>query len=253
MQILGVRIDNLEKKEILERISNFLDEPRFHQIATVNPEFTLEAQKNEKFQNILNASDLNVADGMGIRFAFWRHGEKLQARIAGADLMLEILRLAEEKNLKIFLAARKDGLSTWQETREAILKIYPNLQIEGANLDCHSRENGNPVANQSVSTLDSRRSLSSQSGGGNDKNILFCNFGAPHQEFFINRVKCDTIRLAIGVGGSFDFLTGKVCRAPKWMRKMGLEWLWRLILQPKRIGRIFRAVIVFPFKVVFSK
>lgn len=238
MHILGVRVDNLNASEIENKISGFLNEAKFHQISTINPEFILEAQKNSEFKDILNTSDLNVADGVGIGFAFWRFGKILKTRLTGADLMLEILRMAEEKNLKIFLAARKGGLSSWEETRNAILENFPGLEIDGMNLDCHSYN--------SVPTLDSRMH-------GNDKYILFCNFGAPHQELFINRVKCDTIRLAIGVGGSFDYLTGKIRRAPKWMQKFGFEWLWRLILQPKRIGRIFRAVIVFPIKVVFNK
>lgn len=207
-------------------------EPRFHQIATINPEFILEAQKNPAFKNILNASDLNVADGVGIWFAFLRFGKFLKARLAGADLMLDILRLAEEKKLKIFLAANKDGLSSFEETKEAILKKFPGLEIFGVNLD---------------------KNISSYEIPDTRYQILLCNFGTPFQELFINRQKCDTIRLAIGIGGSFEYLTGKVRRAPKWMRKLGLEWLWRLILQPRRIGRIFRAVIVFPVKVIFSK
>jgi len=232
MEVLNVKIDNLSKKEILNQIELFLAEPRFHRIVTINPEFILEAQKNPEFRDVLNASDLNVADGVGIWFAFLRFGRILKTRLAGADLMLEILRLAQEKNLKIFLAANKNGLSTWQETRTAILKIYPRLIISGANVD--------------IKNTDDRLLMTNDT-------LLLCNFGAPFQELFINQVKCDTIRLAMGVGGAFDFLTGKIKRAPKWMRKLGLEWLWRLILQPKRIGRIFRAVVVFPVKVIFSK
>ncbi|MFA7319454.1 MAG: WecB/TagA/CpsF family glycosyltransferase [Parcubacteria group bacterium] len=240
MKVFNVRIDNLTKEEILNQIELFLAEPRFHQITTINPEFILEAQKNSEFRNVLNASDLNVADGVGIGLAFWRFGKFLKTRLAGADLMLEILRLAEEKNLKIFLATNRDGLSSFEETKAAILKKFPSLKISGHNFD---------IKNPSIRPH--KEGLEKQGGKGCE--VLFCNFGAPFQELFINSQKCDTIRLAIGVGGSFEYLTGKVRRAPKWMRKIGLEWLWRLILQPKRIGRIFRAVIVFPVKVIFSK
>ena len=253
MDILNVKIDNLFKQEILSKINFFLSEPCFHQIATVNAEFILEAQKNPTFKNVLNNCDLNVADTISIRYAFLRFGKILKTRLAGADLMMEILRIASEKNLKIFLAANKDGLSTWQETREAILKIYPNLEIEGEDFNCHSRENGNPVTNFLVSTLDSLPTGQAGRIHGNDKYILFCNFGAPYQELFINSVKCDKIRLAMGVGGSFEYLTGKVRRAPVFMRRIGLEWLWRLILQPRRWKRIWNAVVVFPIKVIFEK
>ena len=238
MRVLDVRIDNLTRKEILNKIESFLDEPHFHQIATINPEFILEAGNNPTFKNILNTTALNVADGVGIWFAYLRFGKFLQTRIAGADLMLEILKMAEKKNLKIFLAANKDGLSTWQETCAAILKIYPKLNISGDNIDTKNVSYRIPDTNCQ---------------------ILFCNFGAPSQELFINSQKCDTIRLAMGVGGSFDFLTGKVPRAPKFMRIIGLEWLWRTFqlqeckFKKQRLARIFRAVIVFPIRIVLNR
>jgi len=243
MNILGVKVDNLTKKEILEKVRFFLAEPKFHQIATINPEFILESQKNPEFKKILNNCNLNVADGFGIRLAFWRFGKKLKARFAGADLMLEILKIAQKQNLNVFLAVNKDGLSTFEETKEAILKIYPDLEINGGNIDTKTE-----------AKLLSNRSLASVFG-----QILFCNFGAPHQELFINSQKCDTIRLAMGVGGSFDFLTRKVRRAPRFMQIIGLEWLWR-IFQPQewkfkkeRLRRIFQAVIIFPIKVFFNE
>ena len=229
--MLGVRIDNLNKKEILSKVPGYLDEPKFHQIATINPEFILEAQKNLKFREILNNCGLNIADGIGVKFAFWRYGKHLKYRIAGADLMDEILKMASNKGVKIFLAANKDGLSTWEETRDAILKKYPKLTINGANLDKKNTRYELRVLRYAV---------------------LLCNFGAPYQELFINSVKCDNIRLAVGVGGSFDFLTGKLKRAPDFMQKLGLEWLWRFLRQPKRWKRIWNAVAVFPIKILFN-
>jgi len=239
MDILGVRVDNLERKEILEKISCFLDGNNFRQIATVNPEFILEAQKDNEFRGILNSCDLNIADGSGIKFAFWRMGEKLKCRMAGIDLMQEILKIANEKKLKIFLVANSGGLSTWEETKNAILKKYPDLEIGGANLDRNnlsyrlSRQGGTPPRRWQATSYE----------------VVFCNFGAPFQEKFLNSLKCDKIKLAVGVGGSFDYLTGKLKRAPKWMQFFGVEWFWRLILQPKRISRIFNAVIAFPIKI----
>ena len=238
MNILGVRVDNFEKREILEKIEGFLSGDKLCQIATVNPEFILEAQKNAEFKNILNACDLNVADGIGIKFAFWKLGfQKLKARISGVDLMEEILKIANNRGLGVFLAVNKDGLSTWEETRDAILRIYPNLYVEGINLDKNSINSINyDLINNNCS-------------------IVLCNFGAPYQEKFLYSLKSQKnakIRLAMGVGGSFDFMNGKVRRAPKVMRLFGLEWLFRLIQQPNRFRRIFNAVIIFPIKIIFS-
>ena len=232
MNILGVKADNLSRKEILEKVAVFLSEDKFHQIATINPEFILEAQKNEEFRNILNNCDLNIADGIGIKFAFWRYGKHLKCRMAGIDLMQKILEMALDRGLGIFLAANKDGLSSWEEARDVILKKYPNLDISGANLSKNSA---------SYQILDTKYQ------------ILFVNFGAPYQELFINSVKYDNIRLAIGVGGGFDFLTGKTKRAPDFMRKLGLEWSWRFLCQPNRWKRIWNAVIIFPVKILFNK
>jgi N-acetylglucosaminyldiphosphoundecaprenol N-acetyl-beta-D-mannosaminyltransferase len=237
MHILGVKIDNISRKEILEKVNDFASEEKFHQIATVNPEFIIEAQKNPKFKKILNDCDLNVADGTGIFFAFLRFGKKLKCRFTGVDLMDRIMRVADKNNLGIFLAANDQGLSTWEETRDAMVKIYPGLNVDGDNI---SPENQNFELLSSTSQ------------------VVFCNFGAPAQEFFINHLKSDKIRIAMGVGGSFDFLTGKVKRAPGFWRLFGLEWLWRLAQKPdpnrpRRWKRIWRAIIIFPIRIVFNK
>ncbi|MFZ5982628.1 MAG: WecB/TagA/CpsF family glycosyltransferase [Patescibacteria group bacterium] len=235
-KILGVRIDNLRNKEILRKIEEFLGESKFHQIATVNPEFILEAQKNQEFCAILNDCDLNVADGFGVRCAFWRNFWHLKYRMAGADLLLEILKIAEKKGRSVFLACRKDGLTSFEEAKENILGKYPRIKIKGANLDLLGVR---PLINR---------------GPTPNCEVLICNFGAPNQEFFIKSQKDGKIRLAIGVGGALDFLSGKMKRAPKFMRVLGLEWLWRFIQEPKyRFSRIFRAVIIFPIRVIFNK
>ncbi len=256
MKILGIKIDNLDKKEILEKIESFLRSDKFHQIATVNPEFILTAQKDKEFKNILNNCDLNIADGVGLKFAFWRCGQKLKARIAGVDLMWEILKIANDRGLSIFLAADKNGLSGWEETKDAILRKYPGLKISGKNINhaCHSERSDSEVEESTcvkIRSLDYARDDSIK-----NYDIVFCNFGHPHQEKFIYSLKSqkyDNIKLAMGVGGSFDFATGKLRRAPLWVRKIGLEWLFRLIQQPKRIKRIFNAVIIFPVKIIFNK
>jgi N-acetylglucosaminyldiphosphoundecaprenol N-acetyl-beta-D-mannosaminyltransferase len=232
--ILGVKIDNLNKADILKKISIFLDEKKFHQIATINPEFLLEAQENLCFRVILNKCALNVADGFGIGCAFLRYGSYLKTRIAGVDLMMEILRMANERGLGVFLAVNKDGLSKFEEIRSAIIKIYPDLVIKGANFE------KKVVCCMLYGTCP----------------ILLCNFGAPYQEVFLDSQKDARIQLAMGVGGSFDFLTGKIKRAPVCMRQIGLEWLWRIFqaqqwkYKKERLKRIWKAVVVFPIKII---
>lgn len=235
MRILGVRVDNLSQEEILRKVADSLGENKFYQIATVNPEFVLAAQKDEKFREALNGCDLNVADGFGLYLAFWKRGEKLRYRLTGADLMEEILKRAEEKKLGVFLAANRNGLSGWEETANAIKKVYPDLKIDGINMD------------GKISKL--------KIGNFGNYEVIFCNFGAPFQEKFLHSLKSlknGKIRLAMGVGGSFDYLTGQIRRAPVCMRQLGLEWLWRLFQQPKRWKRIWNAVVVFTWKTIFK-
>lgn len=233
MKILGIPIEILSRKEILARVENFLDEQKFHRIATINPEFLLEAEKNDNFKKSLLDADLRVIDGFGIVLAGWLKGECIK-RFPGADLMEEILKIANEKKLSVFLAVNKEGLSSYEEAQSAILKKYPLLILDGADFNVNQEFNSQfPIPNS---------------------RIIFCNFGIPEQEIFLESLQKNfgNIRFAMGVGGSFDYLTGKQKRAPKYLRLIGLEWLWRLILQPKRLKRIYNATLVFTFKALFK-
>ncbi len=244
-KILGVKIDNLSKKEIIVKVDNFLSEDKLHQIATVNPEIILKAKEDEVLFNVLNKADLCLADGVGIRFAFWRFGHHLQTRMTGIDLMWKILEIANEKQLTVLLVASKNGLTTWQETRDAILTVHPGIKISGVCIDPSA---GHFDRSTELSNLNIKE-------GHTNFDVLFCNFGAPYQEKFIaslNRWSSWT-RLAVGVGGSFEFIAGKIKRAPKIMRFLGFEWVWRFGKQPKRIKRIIKATIIFPVRVLFNR
>lgn len=228
MTIFGVPIDNLSRVAILDRIEYWLLEGGFHRIATVNPEFLLLAHSHPNFCQSLKTADLRIADGVGINFPFWLAGEKLMARYPGADLLQDILKLAEEKQYGVALALYEQGLSSPETIKTILLERYPKLQIEMLSL---------------------REPQSSQAA------ILFCNYGAPLQELYLEtfRTRHTNFRLVMGVGGAFDFLTGAIPRAPRWMRSLGLEWLWRLLQQPSRFKRIWNAVVIFPIKVLSQK
>ncbi|HBI16646.1 MAG: Glycosyl transferase, WecB/TagA/CpsF family [Candidatus Moranbacteria bacterium GW2011_GWF2_34_56] len=245
-KILGVKIDNISKREIIDKMNDFLKEDRLHHVATVNPEIILKAQEDDVLFDILNNANLCLADGVGVRFAFWRFGRHLRSRMTGIDLMWKILEIANEKKLSVLLVASKHGLSTWQETRDAILKIYPDMRISGVCIDPSAGhfDRSTELANLNIKE------------GHTTFDVLFCNFGAPYQEKFIaslNRWSSWT-RLAVGVGGSFEFITGKIKRAPKIIRIFGLEWAWRFSLEPKyRAKRIFKAAVIFPARVFFNR
>lgn len=234
MKLFGVPISYAKHEEVLALVRAFLAEPRFHRIATVNPEFLVMAERKPAFKQALISADLCVADGFGIVLVSWFQGKKI-TRFPGADLMHDILAIAEKEGQAVFLAIKKDGLSSYEEIRTALLKQYPQLILGGESID-----------------VESWRSYQLKA---TSYKLLLCNFGAPEQELFLEslRSRSQDVRLALGVGGSFDFLTGKIPRAPLFLREKGLEWLWRLILQPKRWRRIWDAVVIFPLKVLSQK
>lgn len=230
--LFGIPISVFSREETCEFLKSSLNERLFHRIATVGPEFLLRARGSKRFHANLLMADLRVADGFGITFAGWIYGKHIP-RFPGADLLHGILKEAERRNLSTFLAIRKDGLSSFDEIRTTLLKEYPRLKVTG-------EEFALPINNQQ-STINT--------------SIVFCNFGAPDQEYFLEslRGRSESVRLVMGVGGAFDFLTGKLPRAPRVFRVIGLEWLWRLFLQPSRWKRIWRAVVVFPIAVIQEK
>ena len=228
INILGVGLAKAGKKAILRIIEGFLADGKKHILATPNPEILLAALKDEEFFRILNKADMAIPDGTGLKFAALAMGQSLKI-IAGSDLIGDILELSRKKKMKVAIMNWEKSLSRKEDIARALNKKYPGLCFE---------------------VLAVRRSA--EDAPATNAEIIFANQGAPFQEKFIyyGLAGWPNAKLAIGVGGSFDFLTGKIKRAPRFMRALGLEWLWRFILEPKRYKRIINAVIVFPAKFI---
>lgn len=232
MKLFDITLTEDSRDAILAQVETLLVEDTFHRIATVNPEFLVLAQNNPAFKQSLQDANLCVADGIGIVWAGWLQGKRV-TRFPGTDLLHEVLALVERNGHTVYLAIKKEGLSSYEEIRTALLKLYPKLLVTGENLDSELLH----------STFHIQHT-----------DIVLCNFGAPKQEFLLESIRRNPgdVRLVMGVGGAFDFLTGKQTRAPRCLRTIGLEWLWRLILQPSRFKRIWNAVVVFPFLIISS-
>lgn len=242
--ILGIKISTLSKKQILNKISEFLNNHNSHTIFTPNPEFLLEARKNEEFFYILNQADLAIPDGFGLVLASLLMGKRLK-RISGSDLIYDICALAAKENKSVFLLGGSGN--TAEKASEKLKKIYPNLQIVGAEQGLRAGE----------WEIKSRQWTKGE--GANQRlierinevkpDIIFVAFGHPKQELWIYHTlkHLPSVKVAMGVGGSFDFIAGTVKRAPRIMRVIGLEWLWRLLQEPRtRWKRIYNAVVKFP-------
>lgn len=223
----------------MQKINGFLTDGRQHWIATVNPEIILKAREDEEYKKVLSEADLRVTDGVGIIWASRFLGEKLKERITGVDLVYDILRMTKLRVMVI--GADEDSR---QKARAKLKNIFPliDLEISSVEIDINGKNRGLFLKlNEEIRNFRPA--------------ILFVAFGAPYQETWIyeNLRLLSAVKLAIGVGGAIDIIAGKFPRAPRWMRKIGLEWLWRLYLEPKRWRRVFNAVIVFSGLIIKSK
>lgn len=233
-EILGVKIDNIDLTESLSRISDFLNSASQHYLVTINPEFIVTAQNNQAFKNILNSADLAICDGFGLVLA----SRGRLKRVTGVDLSQKLIE-GQLKEARIFL------LGGGGESAEILMAEYPPTVV-GA-------KQGGIINNQTFLLADNEIVLKKINSSG--ANILLVGFGQVKQENWITRnlIKMPDIKVAIGVGGTFDYLSGRIRRAPQWLRVLGLEWLFRLVTQPQRLGRIFNATVKFLWLVVFKK
>jgi N-acetylglucosaminyldiphosphoundecaprenol N-acetyl-beta-D-mannosaminyltransferase len=220
-RILGVRIDCLDTKETLERIEGFVGTGRLHQVATVNPEFVMRAQKDREFARVLEAADLCLPDGTGVVWAARRQGCALREPVAGTDLVEPLAALCARRQSRLFLLGAQPGVADRLAARLAAAN-------PGLGVAAHS---GNPEPSNDDESL--RRIADHRT------DVLLVAYGAPTQELWIDRLRSRlNVSVAMGVGGAFDYLTGRVPRAPAWMRRSGLEWLHRLAHQPWRLRRM---------------
>jgi len=242
VKILGIKINNLSPQEILERIDSFLQSKNKHYVVTPNPEFLVAATKDKKFREILNYADLSIADGVGLTLAAKFLGQRL-LRFTGADLVGYLCELAEQKNYPVFLLG--GGPDIARQTAENLRLNFPQLKITGT-------ESGGQV--DSAGRQNNTADIINKINQARPK-ILFVAFGQVKQEkwIFNNLDQLNSVKVAIGVGGAFDFIAGRLKRAPKLLQRIGLEWLYRLIQEPARYKRIFNAIIVFGWLILKDK
>jgi N-acetylglucosaminyldiphosphoundecaprenol N-acetyl-beta-D-mannosaminyltransferase len=219
--VLGVRVDCLDMRATLDRIETLVSAGGLHLVATVNPEFIMRARRDPEFARVLESADLCLADGTGVVWAARRQGCSLSSPVTGTDLIPPLAALCAKQGFRLFLLGAEPGVAADLAAR--LRTAHPELAVAA-----HA---GSPDASADEETVSLIRAHRTQ--------VLLVAFGAPKQELWIDRLK-DRIGapVGIGVGGAFDYLTGRVPRAPVWMRRAGLEWLYRLLHQPWRVRRM---------------
>ena len=227
IKILGTSVTTASKSQILEYILKSLEnrDKKFY-IVTPNPEIITFASASKEYQYILNKAEVSIPDGIGVLMAGKFLKKDVKARITGVDLMLELCSEASKQGLSIGLLGGRDMVA--ERTAECLIKRYPGLRIVLAAEDF-------PIG--FVPHID----------------ILFVAYGFPKQERWIAKnLPNIKVTVAMGVGGAFDYISGKVPRAPKVVRDMGMEWAFRLIRQPWRARRQM-ALPIFVGKVLKEK
>jgi N-acetylglucosaminyldiphosphoundecaprenol N-acetyl-beta-D-mannosaminyltransferase len=198
----------------LGRIESMVQEGGHHLVATVNPEFVMRARGDREFARVLESASLCIPDGQGVVWAARRQGCEMSGPVTGVDLIPPLAGLCAKRGWRMFLLGAAPGVA--DELARRLRAENPELEVDAAADD------------ESAELVRQRR-----------PHVLLVAFGAPRQEMWIDQIaRAAGVPVAMGVGGSFDYLTGRIPRAPGWMRRAGLEWLYRLGRQPWRLKRM---------------
>lgn len=236
VEILGVPVASLTMREAVEQAERWMDEGRGVLIATANAEMIMNATRDEELMEILRGADLVVPDGAGTVWAAHHLGYAMPERVAGYDLTQALLKRAPEKNRRVFFFGSAPGVA--EKAKQKAEAIYPGIRVVG-------------VRNGYFSDADEPGIIREIREAQPD--LLLAALGVPKQEKWLKKHKDELgVPVCIGVGGTLDVMAGTAKRAPLWMQKAKLEWLFRGILQPKRAGRLL-ALPKFVFRVHASK
>ena len=232
--ILGIDVSITSYEKLKDNIIEDIENKKKSFIVAINPEKILKARKDEKLKKLLNNATYQIPDGVGIIYASKIKKGNIKSRITGIDCMDMLCKLASDKGYKIFLYGAKE--ETIKLAKEKLEEKYQNIKIVGY-INGYEKDNDKILKAINKSQAD----------------IIFVALGSPKQENWITN-NMDKINASIfqGVGGSFDVISGNIKRAPVWMQKAGLEWLYRLIKEPKRIFRQLK-LFKFLFLIIFSK
>ena len=230
MDILGVRVDDVTYNEALGRCVALAQAGSPRYVVTPNPEFVMLARRDDEFRRILNQADLAIPDGVGLLLAARLFGQPLREQVRGTDLCYGLVGEAPARQWRLFLLGAAPGVA--EAAAMALRRSTPGLTIAGTFAG-----DGRPAGD--AATVDAVRRA-----GRCD--LLFVAYGAGKQERWIARnAQGLDVGLAIGVGGVLDFMSGRVRRAPAAIRRAGLDWLFRLAMQPRRFRR--QATTIPPF------
>jgi N-acetylglucosaminyldiphosphoundecaprenol N-acetyl-beta-D-mannosaminyltransferase len=222
VDVLGIRVHNVTMHQAISLIRDMALSRVSHQVIPVNPELIMTAQKNEIFRRVLNNASLVLPDGIGILVAARLAGRQVKERVTGVDTVCSLADVAEEHGLRLFLLGAAPGVA--ERVAERLRKEHPGLEIAGTYA-------GSPDPKEEEEICSRIRAA--------NPDILLVAYGAPQQELWVARnSERLNVPVAMCVGGTFDFISGFATRAPGWMQRLGLEWMFRLVQEPRRFRRM---------------
>ncbi|NLU42569.1 MAG: WecB/TagA/CpsF family glycosyltransferase [Firmicutes bacterium] len=221
VEIFGTRVDAVDADKAVARVIGMALADRASYVVTPNVEIVMAARSNERLRRALNGADLAVGDGVGLVWASRVLGRPLPARVSGIDLMTDLLREAPRHGLRVFLLGSTKEIVAAAAER---IRSTMNAEVAGFHHGFFSPEEEQKVVDSILRTR---------------PHIIFVGMGSPRQELFMARnVGLIGKGAMIAVGGSFDVLSGAKRRAPSLLRRLGLEWMFRLISEPRRFRRM---------------
>jgi N-acetylglucosaminyldiphosphoundecaprenol N-acetyl-beta-D-mannosaminyltransferase len=223
IQLLKRRVDRVSHADALEWIRYFLLDGRPHQIVTANPLMILASLKDEELAAVMEDAELVVPESSGIAWAANQCGTPLEQIVPGIDLFQAMCRVARDTQKSIFLLGAEPGVA--EKAAVTLAARYPGLRIAGTHHGYFRRQEDETAVIAQI-----RESAA---------DFVFVGMSVPHQEKWIRRnLKAMGAPVVMGIGGSFDVLSGRLRRAPQWLRDLGMEWVFRTAQQPWRIKRI---------------
>ena len=227
-RVLDLYVHRIELAEVTHRLDQFVRDGRTRQVATVNMDFIRLARRDGEFRDAVNSADLSVPDGVPVLWAARLSGEPLLERVTGVDIVEQGAALAAARGYSIFLLGGEPGVA--DAAAAELVRRNPGLRIAGTYAP--------PFGAFSPEENDRMLALIRAAR----PEMLFVAFGAPRQDIWIRQHRhALDVPVCVGVGGTFNFLTGGVPRAPRWMQRTGLEWAYRLACE---LGRLWRRYIV---------
>ena len=236
IDILGVNVDPVTMAEAVAQVQDYMDEKKNVLIATANAEMIMRATHDKELRDILNDAALVVPDGAGTVWAAPHLGHDMPERVAGFDLAQELMRIAPLKKRRVFFFGSAPGVA--EKAKAKAEELYPGIEIVGVRNGFFTEKDESEIIAQIKEAK---------------PDLLLAALGVPKQEKWLYKHKEELgVPVSIGVGGTLDVMAGVMKRAPLWMQKAKLEWLFRGMLQPKRAGRLM-ALPKFVLKVHAAK